>query len=219
MRKLLFSAFILGIACLVSGFALAVTDSGAEILPTGSNQSGADSTGEGELTTLFVSNNNYAGNSFDIEATCDLTIVGFDVNLDTSVPWWTVNVWIREGTASGFEQNPAGWTLLGTDTVQGEGVDNPTHINVGGLEITAGEVVGTIIQAEEAVSGVGGFCYTNGSSTVYSNTDMSITTYCGLSAEWPPEDIFPERMWNGTVYYDYGTSIAGKTWGCIKAEF
>lgn len=220
MKMLQLCVLAMALACFGQGYALADTDSGAENGPPVGGGANPDATGDAMLTTLFASNNNFAGNSFDITASTDLTVVGFEVNLATIVPLWTVQVYTRAGTANGFEQNPAGWTLLGTVQVVGAGVDQPTHVDVGGLAMTTGETVGVIITVVEAVSGVGGFNYTNGDPTVYSNADMSITTYAGLGNGWPPSSVFPGRMWNGTVHYNYsGTPVNEASWGSIKAGY
>lgn len=208
------------ITLLLAGMVLALPDSGALSTPTLSPiPAGVDSTGEGQLTTQFNENNNFAGNSFDIEANVDITVVGWDINIDTVVPLWTVHVYWREGTANGFEQTAAGWNHLGVDSVAGMGANQATHIDIGGLEIASGELVGIMITAEEAVSGTGGFFYTNGGPTTYSNADLSLTTYCGLSDGFPPGSVFSYREWNGTVHYDYSTAIEHSTWGTIKATF
>lgn len=180
---------------------------------------GTDETGDDSLTTQFASDNNFAGNSFDLIATGDITVVGWDINLATYLPDYDINVYWKEGTASGFEQNAAPWTLLGTENVVPNGVDIPTHVDIGGLEINAGDTVGVIIQSPDAVSGTGGFMYTNNGPFTYSNSDLSIITYRGLSAEWPPSSAFTYRGWNGTVHYDYGVALARETWASIKNMF
>lgn len=208
------------VALIVAGAALAAPDSGALTAPALTAPAAAsDSTGDGQLTTQFNQNNNFAGNSFDIEALVDVTVVGWDINIDTVVPLWTVHVYWREGTANGYEQTSTGWNHLGTDNVVGMGANQPTHIDIGGLDIAAGELVGIIITAEEAIPGTGGFFYTNGGPTTYSNADMSLTTYRGLSDGFPPGTVFSYREWNGTVHYNYVTPIVRSTWGTIKAVF
>ena len=113
----------------------------------------------------------------------------------------------------------AGWTLLGSEYVAAAGVDLKTHVDIGGLYIATAETVGVIITAQEAVSGTGGFCYTNGGPNTYSNSDISITTYRGLPAGFPPASVYTYRAWNGTVHYLYGTALTRNTWGNIKAGF
>ena len=220
MKKLQIGSLVLALLCLVQGPSFAVTDSGAIVQLGDSGGVVATATGDGSLTTMFASDNNFAGNSFDITATVGIEVVGWDINLDTVVPQWTVDVWTRAGTANGYEGVADGWTLLGSEVVVGAGVDQPTHLDIGGLVVTAGETVGVIITAHEAVSGTGGFNYTNGASQTFSNADISVTTFRGLGDGFPPTSIFDDRMWNGTVHYNYLTTPAGdSSWGSLKIAY
>ena len=98
------------------GSTLATTDSGNEgssvirsmVLRT-------DAKGDYSLTTQFASNNNYAGNSFDLIAANDITVVGWDINVGPDLPDYDINVYWKNGTAYGFEQNIAVWNLLGSN--------------------------------------------------------------------------------------------------------
>jgi len=217
VRKFLFSTLVLTLVFVIPGLALAKTDSCNVPAPLGHSMPGTDDTGDSEITTLFAQNNNFAGNSFDVIATADLTVVGWDCNIGPDAPSYTVHVYWREGTADGFELSTAGWNELGSEVVVGAGVDQPTHINVGPLEIEAGITRGIIITAEEAVSGVGGFYYTNGGPNTYSNSTVTVITYRGLAAGWPPPSAFTYRAWNGTVHYNYGVPLARRTWADIKS--
>ncbi len=209
---------VFALVCLLSATAFAVTDSGAENgTPVTSSLQGVDGTGDAGLTTQFASDNNYAGNSFDVVATQEITIDGFDLNLDNiNLSEFTIDVYYRTGTASGFEGSASGWTLLGTEVVTAAGVDAASHCNIGGLTIAAGSTIGFIITSRESIAGIGDFCYTNGGPNTYSDAYIDITTYAGLSDGFPPASIFTYRSWNGTVYYWYGTALDRATWGSIK---
>ena len=62
--------------------------------------------GTGSLTTLFASDNQFAGNTFDIVPNVNMAITGFDVNLTTGSAT-TINIYWRSGTAFGFESTSA----------------------------------------------------------------------------------------------------------------
>lgn len=218
MRKLLVSLVSLTLISLVSGYALA-SDSGAEPSLLTFESPHTDDTGDTFLTTLFAQDNNYAGNSFDIIALVDLTVVGWDVNLAAFLPNYTIDIYTREGTADGFEGSAAGWTQLGSDYVVPAGADMPTHVNIGPMEMAAGDTVGVIITSPEAIGGTGGFMYTNGGPLYFGNGDMDIWTWRGLAEGFPPGNTFEYRAWNGTVHYDYGVALEQDTWGRIKATF
>lgn len=215
MRKLLLGMLTLALACFGTGYALA-TDDGMYHGPSGEpGGTVLREYGDGSLTTMFASDNSHSGNSFDVEALTDLTICGWDCNLEPGM--WTIEIYTRNGTCDGYEQIASEWTLLGTDLVTSAGNDQPTHVDVGGLSLSAGQLVGVIAHCLE----YGGFNYTNGGPLVFTNDDMSITTYRGLSDGWPPSSVFTYRAWNGTVHYNYdgGTPVESSTWGQIKALF
>ncbi len=210
MRKVLLVALTLALG---TGVVLA-TDDGLEHGLSVGGSTVPREYGDAFLTTIFASNNGFAGNSFDVTALTDLTIVGWDCNLDAGL--WNVEIYTRQGTCHPYEQTPSEWTLLGTVQVNGAGVDLPTHIDLGGIQLSSGQLIGVIARVQEYSA----FNYTNGGPNTYSNADMSITTYSGLSDGWPPSSLFNYRAWNGTVHYDYGiTPVEETTWGAIKALF
>jgi len=221
MRILLLSALTLAFICFGPGMVMA-TDSGAVYGP-GPGTGGTRATGDASLTTLFAQNNNFAGNSFDILPYTDVTVVGWDCNLAVPLPSVTIEIYTRAGTAQGHETSSAGWTMLGSlSGIVPQGIDVPTHVDIGGLPIAAGELIGVVIICPDAVAGTGGFHYSNmAAGTTFSNADMMITTFNGMGPPFPPSSVFTGRAWNGTVHYDYATSTAveASTWGAIKAAF
>jgi len=213
MRRLLPIVLTLAFTCVGAGPVLAADDGFEHGLSAGGEVTTRE-IGDGSLTTLFASNNGFAGNSFDLTAAVNLSVVGWDMNLDTGT--WNVEIYYRMGTANGYEQNPGAWTLLGTELVVGAGVDLPTHVDIGGLTLAAGDLVGIVTRVQEYSA----FNYTNGGPNNYSNNDLTITSYAGLGDGWPPGSVFAGRIWNGTVHYDYGvTPVESATWGSIKALF
>lgn len=160
--------------------------------------------GTGSLTTLFAGNNSFAGNTFDVTATVDLTIDSFAVNLGPGTAT-TITIYWRPGTSVGFEGSAAGWTSLGSDTVAPAGADVPTPVNIGGLALVAGNTYGFYVDVESYPSA--SLQYTNGGPTVYSNADLSLTTQFGKgNPAFTGADFFP-RQWNGTIFYTLGGGV------------
>lgn len=214
------SILVFALVCLVSGSAFALTDSGSEGSTPAGRVPELDGTGDAGLTTQFAEDNNFAGNSFDVAASQQITIAGFDLNLDNiDYPEFTIDVYYRTGTANGYESSAAGWTLLGSQVVTAAGVNVPSHADIGGLTIEAGSTIGFLIHAQEASTApLGGFMYTNGGPNTYSDSYLAITTYAGIS-DFPSGSVFSPRSWNGTVYYFYGTALDRSTWGSIKVGY
>lgn len=168
------------------------------------------------LTTLFASDNQFRGNTFDLVASSDITITGWDVNLTNAGATESVSIYYKLGTAVGFENNMAAWTMLGTDNnVVSTGQDAPAFVDVGGLDLDAGQVYGIYVDMASYTRGGddgdgfddGGnrgatsLRYTNGGPNVYANADLSLTTNSGQGSP-PFGAIFFPRQWNGTIYYE-----------------
>ncbi len=160
----------------------------------------------GSLTTLFATNNQFAGNTFDLVPAVDMTITSFDVNLDPPGTLTTMAIYWRTGTANGFENDPTGWTLLGTADVTPAGANIPTPVPIGGLALTAGNTYGIYVDVQSYPSA--SLLYTNGGPTTYSNADLSLTTYHGKGNPAFTGATFFPRQWNGTVYYDTVDAVA-----------
>lgn len=158
---------------------------------------------DGSLTTIFASNNNFAGNTFDLVSSVDITIVGWDVNLNNGGSTNTIDIYWRLGTAVGNENSSAGWNLMGSDAaVVSQGVDLPTPVNVSGLTMTAGQVYGIYVDVASYDDSTQ-MLYTNGGPTVYSNADLTLTTNDGRgNPAFTGQQFFP-REWNGAVFYNY----------------
>ncbi|MBN1180397.1 MAG: hypothetical protein JXD18_14400, partial [Anaerolineae bacterium] len=126
----------------------------------------------GSITTMFAFNNGALGNMFDITAAEDITITGFDINIDTPGASNLVLVYYKQGSYVGSETTAGDWTLLGSATVTSNGEDVPTPLAVGGLTIPAGETYGLFITLDYA-SYVSLMVYTDGANT-YSNSQVTL---------------------------------------------
>jgi hypothetical protein len=150
------------------------------------------------LYTTFEGGNGAHGNMFDIYAYNDLTITGFDLNVD-SFGSETVEIWYRSGSYYGYESSSSYWTLLAVVNVIGEGSGNPTHVNVDPFHIQEGQSYGLYIWLDSGTSG--GIDYSDGTE-VYSNSDLQITSGTGNGADWG--SVYQPRIWNGAIYYQPG---------------
>lgn len=173
------------------------------------------------LTTTFVSNNQFAGNMFDLRATNPngLMVTSFDINLATSTVPATIEIWWRTGTFVGNHTSSAGWTLLGTDTVVSNGQDIPTPVNIGGLNLPFNQTIGMFVfvsdwTANPPPNGAPALRYTNINPALpmYSNADLEFTGGIGRgnsvagdpfasSVFGTPGSTTSGRIWNGNVHY------------------
>ncbi len=145
------------------------------------------------------------GVTFDVKASDALTITGFDVNLDNLGSRQTIAVYQRPGTAVGFESTPGAWTLLGIDpNVVSAGLNQPTRVRVGGLELAPGQNVGIYIDLASFTGTT--FLQTTPGGGTYGAHGLQIV---GGTGQGSPafSSVFAGRLWNGAVLVAPGASV------------
>jgi hypothetical protein len=182
-------------------------DDGSLLTFSPTTNGGSGSRAPGSLTTIFASNNQFAGNTMDITPAVDLEITALDINAINAGATGTVRVYYKTGTSVGFESDPNAWTLLGVGTGTLAGQDLPSFIDLSGNGVVflAGQLYGLYVHLDY-VAGVTTLRYTNGGPNTYSNADLSLTTYNGKGDPIFTGSTFPNRIWNGTVYYNTGAA-------------
>jgi PKD repeat protein len=156
---------------------------------------------EDSLTSFagFSGGNGLAGNMFDVTAlTGNVTIDSFDIHIGTTNTE-TVEIYYTD-LPGGYAANaatPANWTLIGTQTVTGNGAGNPTTINaITPLVIPAGQTYGIYITLTTSTN----IDYTNGSVGDFDD-DGTIRVDYGFGMGYPFLSFISVRVWNGTIYY------------------
>jgi hypothetical protein len=180
----------------------------------------------GSLTTIFAHNNAFAGNTFDLTPTSNMTIDGFDVNVGSfgttgggAGETATIAIYWRNGTSDGFQSSNVGWTLLGTASVTSQGANNATHVPIGGLSLTAGQTYGIYVDLQNYNGSTLSMLYTNGGPTAYSNADLGLTTFYGKGNPAFSASTFTYRQWNGTVHYTKTQTCASEGYTGTKLEW
>ena len=181
----------------------------------------------GSLTTIYAHNNAFAGNTFDIKPTVNMTINSFDVNIGTfgtngggAGAAATVSIYWRPGTSDGFQSNSAGWTLLGTANVTSQGANIPTNVPIGGLNVVAGQTYGIYVSLDNWGAAPGlEFLYTTGGPSVYSNSDLALTTFYGKGTPVFSGNTFTYRQWNGTIHYTKTQTCASEGYNATKMYY
>jgi uncharacterized protein (TIGR02145 family) len=155
------------------------------------------------IPTIFESDTYFSGNMFNLtnNSDCVLQLSGFDINLDNVTT--EVQVWYTTEASSyvGLEENESAWTMLGFDTITGNGPDNPTFLNVGGLLLSPGEQKGIYVASQTAST----LYYTvgTGSNQFYTDGLLSIVTGVGKGFPNFNNQTYSPRVWNGKVYYNF----------------
>lgn len=163
---------------------------------------------------------------FDIAASVDVTITGFDCNMgETAVPY-NMEIYMKVGSHVGFTTNPGAWTLVGSaNGVTGLGINVPTPLPIAlSVPIPQGQTYAFYITE---TGGSANIDYTNGTGvgSVYVS-DGNISILEGTGKSYPFDSDYTPRIPNITVYYDCcpapdtvvtGNSCPGLPDGAVEA--
>ncbi len=156
------------------------------------------------LATTFDGGSGQDGIMFDVLPKDNLTIKGFDLHL-FEISETNVRIYTKEQSFSGSENRPEEWTLVVNQNVTGKGSNVATKVAVD--EETVLHLAKERLQAFYIVVGNGTrLRYTQGSGTgnsASSNENLVIFEGVGVASEFG--SIFPDRIWNGALYYDAET--------------
>ncbi len=154
------------------------------------------------LTTTYAGGNEGPGAMFDVVALHPITITGLAINL-FSGRLHTFEIYGRSGTWVGHQDSSAGWTLLGSTSVNSAGNDVPTTIPISlHVSLAAGDRY-----AFYATSTNWYVVYTNGSAVgnvFASDTNLQILE--GAGKGYPFGDTFTPRVVNATITYSLPSS-------------
>lgn len=161
------------------------------------------SEGTDSLTTTFADNNGFSGNMFDVTAKNDVRVHGFSVNVDGVgfLETLAVDVYMKNGTYVGFEDDTWAWTYVGTDYRSGGSLFGFSifQIEMGSVDLVAGQDYAFYLHC--ATYNLGHTMrYTNGSDS-FENTDLIVDTGVGKGDSIFTGSTFVDRTWNGTIWY------------------
>jgi len=159
--------------------------------------------GTDSLSTTFAGGNGQSGNMFDVTAKDDVRVHGFTISTSGVDPFETlaVDVYMRNGSYVGFEDQMWEWTYVGTDYRSGSSIfaSSSFNIEVGGIDLQEGQDYAFYVHVASNHLGHS-LNYTNGANT-YENTDLILETGVGKSSAVFTGSTFTPRTWNGTVWY------------------
>jgi len=164
----------------------------------------AQCSSDSSLSTPYNSNNGQRGVMFNIVAKDSVSVKCFSASLYAGT---TANyeIYFKEKTYEGSENNAAAWTLLGSaSAVTSAGNNLQTHLPINfNVLIPAGDTAGFYITNDFG----GGTSYTDG--TMYTNLaeDASIKILGGIGKSYPFGLTFTTRYPNVTPRYDAGAAV------------
>jgi hypothetical protein len=156
----------------------------------------------GFIQSTFNSNNQFAGNMFDVSnvTSSPITLTSFDGNVNAAAGQMaTFEIWYRPGSYVGNTNSSAGWISMGTATTTTAGINQPTPVPIGGLTIQPGEIYGIYFVLTSYPS-PGSLRYRNGNN-IYNNGDLRITAGVGKGTPNFTGATFTGRTWNGRIHY------------------
>ena len=109
-----------------------------------------------------------------------------------------IEIWTRPGTFVGHADSSIGWTKITEGSVVGLGRNSRTHI--------PSDMFQAVAVAADSTTGFY-VTYTEADSMLYkrqadsmSNNDLTIST--GAALNYPFNDVYQERTWNGVIRYE-----------------
>ena len=140
------------------------------------------------------------GNMFNIIATSNFRVDSFALNCFDNSKLAT-QIYYKLGSYAGYQNKASAWTLLGTDTLAGVGLNKPTICPIGGLNMVKGQTYG--IYVNRISTGTNGVGYDE-DTFVMTKPDMKIQSGCSLGGTFG--SYVNRRAWNGIVYYSKPSS-------------
>ncbi|MCU0304750.1 MAG: hypothetical protein MUC56_11905 [Thermoanaerobaculales bacterium] len=155
----------------------------------------------GTLATGYVNSSGWCGGPYiDLTAGAEaVRIVSFEmyfkgtVNRDVDVYW-------KAGTYVGSETNPGAWTLLGTVNVTPGGDGTLTAVNLGGVDIPAGQTYGFKVWDGGTGGASGPGLDLRAGGTAVSDGNLSLASDAYTCSE-PFNGLSTGFGWQGTVTY------------------
>ena len=139
--------------------------------------------------------------AFDLEANTDLALTSVDVPTMNGIG--SVNVYYRDGSMNGYEQDPNGWILAGSASVLANNIGDITNVPVN-IPVNGGSIVGVYCEGVGVNVVFGAGATPAYSSVAFSNADMNI--WAGIAASAGPAGT--AAAWDGgTTSYDWAGTV------------
>ncbi len=138
----------------------------------------------------------WSGNMFDITATKDLSIYGFDINTNETPGTSNMKIYYRKGTYVGHNTSNVGWLLHDSVSFNKNPSAGLCWVELSkNLTIPKGETYGLYLCYESGVDYAAG----NGSNQTVTNNHMTLNL--GVGGAYFNVTNSP-RVWSGRIYYE-----------------
>ncbi|RMG92521.1 MAG: hypothetical protein D6706_16730, partial [Chloroflexi bacterium] len=172
-----------------------------------------------QLTTINPGNFiRSVGTMFDVVASTDVILTGFDAYLEES---GTYEIYYKAGTYLGFETNSAAWTFAGSASVTVSSPGSLTTIPIStSIAIPAGQRVGIYITKTTSGLPIRLFYsqgFTSGVSTLFADANISMIAGSSLSA-YPFSSPSSNNSFAGRVRYRTN-HVASLSWNFGSTDY
>jgi M6 family metalloprotease-like protein len=154
-----------------------------------------------KLTTTFDGGTRQAGNMFDVLTFEDISITGFDIHIIDEIEV-QVDVFTKEGSHVGFENDCEEWSMVASISVMGAGNGKPTYLTFessGPLVLPRDHAQAFYITLRHGKN----MRYTPGiGSGALVAVDDNIAIFEGVGKSYLCGATFFDRIWNGAIYYE-----------------
>jgi len=152
-----------------------------------------------DLLTTVTANNGQSGNAFDIKALREIQIIGFEIHTRNAGTIVNAQVFTKQNSYEGFENNADAWTLSQSVAIEskGSGKLTPLPFLPKPLVVPRGTIRAFYITVDS-----GDIRYTNGNNlgAVYAS-DRNLEFFEGVGVVYPFSTTYSSRIWNGRIKY------------------
>ncbi|MFC5269294.1 T9SS type A sorting domain-containing protein [Adhaeribacter terreus] len=136
------------------------------------------------------------GNMFNVNPISNISITGFDQNLNIAAGTsTTVTVYYKTGSYLGSETTASAWTLHQSLSVTSAGPNTATLVSINPLTLIGGQNYAIYIEADVNYTSIT-------APATYTNADLSIIVGAGLCGSFT--SVNANRAWNGVLRYTAG---------------
>jgi hypothetical protein len=157
-----------------------------------------------ELTAATTKNRDWNGVMFDLIASDSLVVDSMAMFISDSGRH-EVTAYYRIGSHVNEAQNPAAWTLWGTDSVTYSGMDDPVRVDFGALPVSNGDTVGIYLHLTASNRRL----QYQAESGYSSYNESVLELYAGTGVTHTYGVLYPDRHWRGQVFFHHGERLEG----------
>ena len=159
---------------------------------------------ENQLSAATAANVDWNGVMFDLIAHDSLVIDSLEMYI-SDAGRHEVTAMYRLGSHVPEAQNPAAWTLWGTDSVTFVDPSDPVYVDFGQMSISSGDTVGVYLYLTESGRRLR---YERGTNNT-SFQESVLELYAGTGVSHTFGDLYNPRHWQGKVFFHHGNRLEG----------